>query len=47
MGRLPAQQGTEAILSATHTGGGCAVRAEAITQKLTLAELAGRSCPHC
>jgi hypothetical protein len=46
MGRLPAQTGTEAILSATHTIGvaQCALRRS--LRSSHLAELAGRSCPH-
>jgi hypothetical protein len=46
MGRLPAQPGTEAILSATHTIGvaQCALRRS--LRSSHLAELAGRSCPH-
>ena len=46
MGRLPAQPGTEAILSATHTIGVAQRAPRRSLRSCHLAELAGRSCPH-
>jgi hypothetical protein len=46
MGRLPAQPGTEAILSATHTIGVAQRAPRRSLRSSHLAELAGRSCPH-